>query len=351
MARVDIVVPCHQFGRSPRDCISSVLGQLFDDLRILIIVNAASGTATIAHELAKTDRRIEVSSREPSIDWSAMYNEGIDWATSDLMMFIEPDTHLTRKSIDRAVLIMEARPDLSFAYGTELPPSAMHSGVQSLLHSSAELTHGGQDAGWWIMDGPDFIANRCAAPSRAVGSCAVVRRTAFQKQAGHYRNTARERSETEMWLRLATVGNVAGTAAIQGFCGEISDVDATGQRRLQRRHFEGLQEAFEQFFSHVGNSFPNWRALQKLARRQLSIAAFWYGQSRMTLGDASNGESCILFAISLDPVTALPRTFRQVAKRQLPLRKLGRYLLAAFSRWTPVVFSFGLVGGAGRDPA
>ena len=121
MTSVDVVVPCYQYGSFLRDCVGSIQRQDIDNLRILIIDNASSDdSAEVAKQLASEDRRIEVVVRKKNLGPNASYNEGIDWAVGDYMMIVDADDLVANGCIAPAVSFLEHRPEVAFAYGTEL---------------------------------------------------------------------------------------------------------------------------------------------------------------------------------------------------------------------------------------
>ena len=58
MARVDVVVPCYNYGRFLEGCVRSVLEQSLGDVRVLIIDDASSDNSlSVARKLAHDDQR------------------------------------------------------------------------------------------------------------------------------------------------------------------------------------------------------------------------------------------------------------------------------------------------------
>ena len=59
MSRVDVIVPCYNYGRFLRECVESVLTQPVD-VRVLIIDDASTDdTPEVAAALAAEDGRVE----------------------------------------------------------------------------------------------------------------------------------------------------------------------------------------------------------------------------------------------------------------------------------------------------
>ncbi len=61
MAKIDIAIPCYQYGRFLGQCLESVLSQDVGDLRVLVIDNAsADNSVEVAQEFARKDPRVGV---------------------------------------------------------------------------------------------------------------------------------------------------------------------------------------------------------------------------------------------------------------------------------------------------
>ena len=62
MSRVDVVIPCYNYGKFLGDCVAGALDdQPGTDVRVLIIDDASQDDSSeIAHKLAAADDRVEV---------------------------------------------------------------------------------------------------------------------------------------------------------------------------------------------------------------------------------------------------------------------------------------------------
>jgi glycosyltransferase involved in cell wall biosynthesis len=209
MASVDVVVPCYQYGRFLRECVSSVLTQGAGEVRVLIIDNASTDdTADVARQLAAEDKRVQVVVNPRNIGATRSYNMGVEWASAEYFLLLDADDLLAPGCLARALAIMEAHPELSFTYGFEalLFPDGT-------IHEPKTAAH---DTQWQIVSGQEFVEHLCRTPRNHVGAPTVLRRTTAQKRAGFYRPELPYSDDMEMWLRLAMHGSVGGTATVQG---------------------------------------------------------------------------------------------------------------------------------------
>lgn len=297
MASVDIAIPCYQHGQFLRDCVSSVLSQTIDDLRILIIDNASTDdSADIARELATEDKRVEVVIHPVNLGPHASFNEGVDWARSDYFMILCSDDILTPGSLSSMVGIMEDDPEISFAYGKDV----------HWVDGDARPNPIGSPAGsqWRVRDGSDFIVDRCRNPEHYIAAGMVLTRTSAHKTAGHYREELPHTDDLEMLLRLACLGRVADTRRILG----IKRMHGDNRTRdfLDNRTHDLVERlaALESFFTHEGADMDQARHLMQLGRRGVSERAYWCGVKALIKGQRSAFD-LLRLAVKLNPKVAV----------------------------------------------
>ena len=297
MPGVDIAIPCYQYGRFLRECVESVLSQGIRNVRILIIDNASSdNTLEVARRLAAEDERIEILARETNQGPHASFNAGVDWASSEYFMVLCADDLLAPGSLKRAVSIMEQNRDVSFAYGNDV-----HCAGDRAPRIPGFLD---DEAGWVISTGERFIGNRCRAPEQYIAAGMVLVRTSAQKQAGHYRPELPHTDDFEMLLRLALLGSVAYTPAIQGIK-RIHGSNRTDYYLEERtRDLVERLAAIQSFFSQEGSTLPQAKRLCRLGTRSIAERAYWCGIKDLVRGRKSS-LALLRLAFRLDPKTAL----------------------------------------------
>jgi glycosyltransferase involved in cell wall biosynthesis len=264
-AGVDVVVPCHNYGRYLRECVGSVLAQCGVDLRVLIIDDASTDdSARIAAGIAATDPRVELRRHPVNVGHIPTYNEGLAWAARDYTVLLDADDVLTPGALQRACALMEQHPRVGFAYGRALivrgdgrPPPA----------------RGGR--GWWrVWPGSRWLERRCRTAENPIHSPEVVVRTRLLRAVGGYRDELPHTADLEMWMRLAVhadVGYVVGPH--QAYYRD----HPAGMRR--RRFGTTLAElgqfcaAFEVLFRDQGGAMADRERLEELARRGLARRA------------------------------------------------------------------------------
>jgi glycosyltransferase involved in cell wall biosynthesis len=322
MARVDIAVPCYNYGRFLGDCAGSILSQSHKDLRLLIIDNASTDDSlAVARAIAAGDDRVEILAHPKNLGPHASYNAGVDWASGDYFLLLDADDLLTPGSLERSVAIMEANPDITFVHGRELC-LPLAPGEQPAFDPEPA------SPGWEIIGGHEYILRRCRDPQNTIGSPTVLRRVSAQKQIGHYRASLPYTDDFEMWLRLATLGRAAETTAAQGIR-RLHGAQATeAYREVPARDFIQHMAAFDSFFANEGASLPDAGKLHRFVRRTIAVNALWYGLWRRREGDARNAELCIQYGLSLNAAATAPRLIKRLLVGEIGMSEARGYLAA-----------------------
>jgi glycosyltransferase involved in cell wall biosynthesis len=314
-ASVDVVVPCYQYGRFLRECVESILSQGVDNIRVLIIDNASTDNSLeVARQVAAGDRRVEVIAHPRNVGATASYNEGIDWACAEYFVLLDADDLLAPGCLERALPIMEANPEVGFAYGFEallFPDSSMHG-------PTAEV----EAKPWEIITGRRFIEDSCRTPRNYVGAPTVVRRTAVQKRAGYHRPELPYSDDLEMWLRLAAFGGVASTAKVQGIRRVHAQQMSSSYRNAMARDFGEREKAFVSFFSHEGHALPDAERLLAQARRGLAEHAYWSALSHFCRGYFREGLDLFKFCLGRRSIAAVLPPLGWLFRMDRPLARV-----------------------------
>jgi glycosyltransferase involved in cell wall biosynthesis len=298
MASVDVAIPCYQYGRFLRECVSSVLGQGIADIRVLIIDNASTDNSVeVARQLAAEDARVDVVTHRTNRGPQASFNEGVDWAASDYFMVLCADDLLAPGSLARAIEVMERRPDVSFALGTDIE----FTDVREL----AIIDTRASGAQWTILAGNEFIKARCLTyPAFSYASATLVR-TSAQKRAGHYCSDLPYTNDLEMLLRLAVLGPVAETSAVQGMRRSHASNMSKLNRQTRTQELGCRAAAFESFFAREGRAMPDARRLSGLAKRSLAARAYWWGMRALCRSDLRGALPLFGYAFRVHPTSLI----------------------------------------------
>jgi len=337
MASVDVVVPCYQYGRFLRDCVTSVLRQEKVDLRILVIDNASTDNSVeVARQLALEDRRVEVVARRTNLGPHASYNEGIDWATADHFLILCADDLLVPGCLERAVSVMERYPEVCMTYGRDAP---LHDGEPVPV---IEAPPGAVE--WRILTGRAFIERFCRTAVFNIPGSTLVVRTSAQKRAGYYRPELPHSDDYDVWLRMACQGAVAETDAIQGVLRHHGTARSAFIRQAHNFHVLHTAAAMDRFFANEGTQLADGQRLYRMARRSLAGRAYWSAAANFARGRGRVGQDLLALAARLDPKTAVVPPVDYLFRRGDAFARIAS-VASEVLRWTR------LTGTPAADPA
>ena len=332
MTSIDVVVPCYQYGRFLRQCVTSVLTQDVDNLRILIIDNASTDNSVeIAKQLAAEDARVEFVGRTVNLGQHASYNEGIRWASSKYFLLVDADDLLVPGSLRRAIAFMEQHHEISFVYG-----------IQAILHGDGTTRIASRDIEnhqWDMISGRTFIEQVCQTGINHVGAPTVVRRTSAQKRAGYYRPEYAYCDDMDLWLRLACLGDVAKLGMVQAFRRLHDSQHGNYYQSVLVRDFIERKRVFEGFFlTNEARSLPGAEHLFKRAQRSLGEHAYWSSVSHLCRGYVRSSWQLFKFAVRYQPRVVLIPPVGWLVRVDRPLARVKEVLREAAQRllwWKP----------------
>lgn len=317
MSRVDVVIPCYNYGRFLTECVTSILqDQRGTDVRVLIIDDASEDdSAEIAQKLAAADSRVEVVVHPTNRGHIATFNEGLfEWADGDYCVLLSADDKLTAGALDRAAVFMDEHPNVGFVYGHAVPIRPRR------LHPSARTTVWGTT----IWPGHWWVERRFRVADGCMSSPEVVVRTSLQHQVGGYDSRLPHTSDIEMWMRLALYADVGYIRADQAYYrlhdSNMSSAYAAPLPSLQQR-----RRAYEVFQEHAGDRLADGERLSqivhiRLANQALLAATRAYDSGRT---DQVPVDELIAFAFECWPAASSLNSYRSLQLR----RRIGPTLM------------------------
>jgi glycosyltransferase involved in cell wall biosynthesis len=329
MPRVDVIVPCYNYGRFLEGCVESALRQQDVDVRVLIIDDASpDDTEGVGRRLAERDTRVTYRRHAVNQGHIATYNEGLlEWADGDYALVLSADDMLTPGALARAARLMDANPQVGMTYGDVICTTAPDfAGVPVPLEYVVGVT-----------SGPAFIEASCRALSTEVETVTAVVRTSVQRAVGGYRKELPHAGDQEMWLRFASVSAIGRVKAPQGFYRRHAANMSAGY--VAGKHHEQVRAAFGYFFREFGNRVPDCGRLQGLFGQGLATEALHLAHQAFDADDSKACSKLLTEAESLWPgIRNHPRWQRLRLKRVLGGR-ICRTLqcLLGGVRWSPGV--------------
>jgi hypothetical protein len=295
MASVDVVVPCYQYSRFLRGCVASALNQDVD-VRVLIIDNASTDDSlAVARDLAAEDDRIGVVAHPRNLGHLASFNEGIDWATADYFTVLCADDLLVPGCLPRATSVMDRHPDVSFTCGREISITS----TDPIPVVDQRI----REDQWRVMPGRKLLERFCGVGGCHISVSTLVVRTSAQKRAGYYRSELPHTADLEMWMRLARLGAVAETDAVQAIR-RVHPVSRSASVTSLQWYLQ-FEAALESFFAQEGALLLQAKRLRRAARRSLGQEAYWSALATLLRGDRRLSIDLLRFAVSRCPTAAV----------------------------------------------
>ena len=308
MNRVDVIVPCYNYGRFLRECVESVLSQPVD-VHVLIIDDASTDdTPEVAATLADEDARVEIRRHAVNRGHIATYNEGLEWVSADYTLLISADDLLTHGALLRACEFMDTHADVGFVYGRHI---RWQTGEPRSVHdpSSEELRS-------LVIPSLAWIQTVCEKGTSIASPEAVVR-TELQKKLGGYRPELPQWADVEMWLRFAAHAPVGYMNVFQAYY-RIHATNMHSQGHPMNKHYLGLRdleqqrEAFRLLFDSHGHRLQDAGHLRYLALCRISQQAVSAAYSAFDRGDLDYCKNCLDFAISTSPAISTSKPYSRL---------------------------------------
>lgn len=119
---ISILVPVYNTNRAQlRDCIASVLAQVYPNWELCLVDDASTlpHVRAVLNQLRDRDQRIKVSYRTRNVGIAAASQAALDLATGDFVVLLDHDDELTPDALFEIVRLLARRPDLDLIYTDE----------------------------------------------------------------------------------------------------------------------------------------------------------------------------------------------------------------------------------------
>lgn len=314
MSRIDIVVPCYNYGRYLEACVRSVLDQAGVDVRVLIIDDCSSDDSElVGRRLAAVDSRVEFRRHAVNRGHTATYNEGVlEWANGDFVLLLSADDLLTPGALARAARVLDAHPNVGLVYGvsvvfwTEEPPPLPDPPSDDTI----------------ILTGNEFLAHSCRVAGNVVPTPSAVVRTSVQRRIGAYDPALPHTGDFEMWLRCACVSDVAVVKGPQAF---------------YRRHAANMSYQYHSFVVDMRQRWAAisrvlatplgrpYRAKRRFANRSVLNVVLWEASKELDARHFAGWAAAMRFAVECSPRALLRlRFYKNILKAVLVALRILR---------------------------
>jgi glycosyl transferase family 2 len=306
---VTAVVPAYNYARYLGECAQSVLTQRDVEARLLIVDDCSSDeTPQVTAALAASDSRVAVIRNERNRGHIPSVNEGLRHVRTEYVVKLDADDLLAPGALARATALLEAHPQVGFAYGRP-----------EHFSGPAPRPADVPTRSWTVWRGRDWIGARCRGACNVISQPEVVIRTSTLRDVGAVAETLPHTSDLHTWMRLAAVGDVGRVnGPVQG-CYRVHD--ASMQRTVHAGvmlDLHGRRDAFAAAFAAEAGALPDAPRLHAMARRRLAADALDRACRAYDRGRTSTVpvDELVAFALDVWPDAPALAEWRALARRR-----------------------------------
>ena len=315
MSRVDVIVPCYNYGDMLQACVRSVLDQEDVDVRVIVMDDASTdSTEEVGRRLAAGDRRVEYRRHAVNRGHIATYNEALADVDADYCMILSADDLLTPGALSRATRAMDAHPNVGLAYGRDItfrqtPPR--------------DVPHGGRRCPYTISGYAQFLEHACRLGHTGIQAPTAIVRASVHRLIGGFLPELPHSGDTEIWLRIAAHSDVCALEAVQAFR-RLHAINMSLSYTPVRR-IEAQKRAFDTHFDQSRGVRAEIAALEPVMNRTIAQSAFWGGARAFDAGELQACDEFLALAASAWPAIVAWGPWRRFRWK----RRIGR----AACRW------------------
>ena len=330
MSSVSVVIPSYNYGHFLEECVNSILhGQEGIDVQVVIVDDASTDNSLeVARRIAASDDRVEVIAHPENRGVSATNNDGLDRAGGDYCMVLNADDRLTPGALRRAADLLDAKPNVGFAYGHPI-----HFREGSPIPEPRTTVRG-----WSVYPGRVWLERRFREAKGCITSPEVVVRTSVQKQVGGYDERISHALDIEMWMRLAANADVGYLRGVDQAFYRIHGNNMSSRRPkpvdlIQRK------QAYDAILKRYASTWPDAGQLADAVNRKLAWEALWFVARAYDRGRVRETpvDDLVAFALDCWPTAEAMAVYRGLRVRQRigpeAMPYLQPLILTAVARW------------------
>jgi hypothetical protein len=325
---VSVVIPCYNYAQFLPQAVRSCLSQPGVTPQILIVDDCSTDSSAEVAERLSEDRRVTLIRNRHNLGHVRTFNVGLAQAVGEVVVRLDADDLLTPGSLRRSADVFEAFPDVGLVYGhprhfTTSQPTPCRAGAPT----------------WTVWKGLDWVRERCRRGVNAITTPeAAVRRTVLDSVGG-LETTLRFAQDMELWLRVASVSDVAYINGVD----QAWHRDHAASMSVNEGHgiAVDLQErklVFDLLRDFLRDRTPDADTLHAVAMHALATEALEWVARSYPRGQAEPQVvgQLLELAVRIDPRPATTRAVRRLRRNGSPdpglLRVLGAYRRAAAHR-------------------
>ena len=207
--KVSVVVPNYNHARFLQRRIDSILGQTFQDFELILLDDCSTDDSqSILSKYADDPRvRVEFNAANSGSTFK-QWNKGVRLARGEYIWLAESDDYADERLLARLVNLLEAEPEVTFAY------------CRSWRISEDDQQHGFADSYLDYLDSHRWSADFCADGREECrnyfiilnpipNASAVVFRKVIYESVGGADESLRQCGDWKLWAAMALAGKIA----------------------------------------------------------------------------------------------------------------------------------------------
>ena len=209
---VTVAISSYNYARYLPATLHSALAQEGVDLEVIVVDDASSDDSVrIAQDAARRDPRVRVIAHEANRGHIATFNEALGAATREYVVKLDSDDLLVEGALVRAARVLDAHPRVGMVYGRAIP-------FGDVPPAPARLAGAVR-----VWPGRRWLAVRARKATNVIFQPEVMVRRQVLAQTDGHRAHIPAAHDLNLWLRLATLADVAYLHADQGYYREHGD--------------------------------------------------------------------------------------------------------------------------------
>jgi GT2 family glycosyltransferase len=214
---VSVIIPCFNYGEYLEEAVDSALDQTLQDSEVIIIDDGSTDLNTV-EVLEKLDRPRTRVIQQANTGLPGARNTGIGAAKGRYICCLDADDTLVETYLEKAVALLESRPDLGFAYSW--------------------VRRFGAVEGVWE---PEDFNLKNLLDYNHVSVSAVFRRQAWEAVGGYWDDMQPGYEDWEFWIRLGA----------KGYPGKLIPEPLLNHRRHERSMIDDAVEQHERLLERI----------------------------------------------------------------------------------------------------
>lgn len=301
---VEVVVPCHNYGRYLPECVASIVSQPGVHATVTIVDDASTDdSAVVAGRLAEENPGVRLVENPENLGAVRTFNRGLAEADSDYVVLLSADDLLAPGSLQRSAALLDARPAVGLVYG------------RAHAFSGAPPQWRARPVTWTTWRGAEWLRLQFRRGWNPISSPEAMVRTQVQHAVGYYDPTLPHTHDLDMWLRIAAVAGVGHVNGVDQAFYRVHGANLSGTfSGGVTRDIEHRVQAYQRFLERAPDAV-DVTGLRAILARQASDEVVALAFSALASGRVAPDavDDARALARRIDPTVEHRRAWRDLA--------------------------------------